>query len=127
MKIAAPARSNRVPGTTRSLPARAGCVVDPEGQPDADEGVGLCLLCRRLLVAEDSAPVVEDVPFRVLAAGNEPALRTTADFCKRHFCALQGFFEQGCAWLVRWTRRPSDGRHFMEQGQSQHIEAQDDE
>jgi transposase len=36
----------------------------------------------------------EDLPFRVLAAGNEPDFRTIADFRKTHLTALQGFFEQ---------------------------------
>jgi Transposase DDE domain/Transposase domain (DUF772) len=36
----------------------------------------------------------EDIPFRVLAAGNEPDYRTIADFRKTHLTALQGFFEQ---------------------------------
>src|SRR5687768_6070635 len=36
----------------------------------------------------------EDIPFRVLAAGNEPDFRTIADFRKRHLTALQGLFEQ---------------------------------
>jgi transposase len=36
----------------------------------------------------------EDIPFRVLAAGNEPDFRTIADFRKTHLPALQGFFEQ---------------------------------
>ena len=38
--------------------------------------------------------LLEDIPFRVLAAGNEPDFRTIADFRKRHLVALQGFFEQ---------------------------------
>lgn len=38
--------------------------------------------------------LLEDVAFRVLAAGNEPDFRTIADFRKRHLPALQGFFEQ---------------------------------
>ena len=38
--------------------------------------------------------LVEDVGFRVLAAGNEPDFRTIADFRKRHLAALNGFFEQ---------------------------------
>jgi transposase len=36
----------------------------------------------------------EDVPFRVLAAGNEPDFRTISDFRKNHLEALQGLFEQ---------------------------------
>jgi transposase len=31
---------------------------------------------------------LENIPFRVLAAGNEPAFRTIADFRKRHLSAL---------------------------------------
>ena len=38
--------------------------------------------------------LLEDIPFRVLAAGNEPDFRTIADFRKRHLSALQGLFEQ---------------------------------
>jgi transposase len=38
--------------------------------------------------------LIEDVAFRVLAAGNEPDFRTIADFRKRHLLVLQGFFEQ---------------------------------
>ncbi len=38
--------------------------------------------------------LVEDVAFRVLAAGNVPDHRTIGDFRKRHLPVLQGFFEQ---------------------------------
>jgi hypothetical protein len=38
--------------------------------------------------------LVEDVAFRVLAAGNEPDFRTIADFRKIHLTALTSFFEQ---------------------------------
>jgi Transposase DDE domain/Transposase domain (DUF772) len=38
--------------------------------------------------------LVEDVAFRVLAAGNQPDFRTIADFRKRHLATLRGFFEQ---------------------------------
>ncbi len=38
--------------------------------------------------------LVEDVAFRVLAAGNTPDFRTIADFRKTHLAALQGLFEQ---------------------------------
>ena len=37
--------------------------------------------------------LLEDIPFRVLAASNEPDFRTIADFRKTHLTALQGFFE----------------------------------
>jgi transposase len=38
--------------------------------------------------------IQEDIPFRVLAAGNEPDFRTISDFRKIHLVALQGLFEQ---------------------------------
>jgi transposase len=38
--------------------------------------------------------LVEDVAFRVLAAGNHPDFRTIADFRQTHLAALKGFFEQ---------------------------------
>ena len=36
----------------------------------------------------------EDIPFKVLAAGNEPDFRTISDFRKIHIGMLQGLFEQ---------------------------------
>jgi transposase len=38
--------------------------------------------------------LVEDVAFRVLAAGNTPEFRTLSDFRKIHREALEGLFEQ---------------------------------
>jgi len=38
--------------------------------------------------------LVEDVAFRVLAAGNEPDFRTLADFRKNHLKALEELFQQ---------------------------------
>ena len=38
--------------------------------------------------------LVEDVGFRMLAAGNEPDFRTISDFRKLHLVALQGLFDQ---------------------------------
>jgi transposase len=38
--------------------------------------------------------IEEDIPFKVLAAGNEPDFRTISDFRKIHLEALQGLFEQ---------------------------------
>src|SRR5208283_989283 len=38
--------------------------------------------------------VLEDVAFRVLAAGNTPDFRTISDFRLRHLKALTGLFEQ---------------------------------
>jgi transposase len=53
--------------------------------------------------------LTEDVPFRVLAAGNEPDFRTIADFRKRHLAALKGFFEQVLR-LARELGAPRVGR-----------------
>src|ERR1035438_7454985 len=39
--------------------------------------------------------IQEDIPFKVLAAGNEPDFRTISDFRKIHIAALQELFEQG--------------------------------
>src|SRR5665811_1597960 len=38
--------------------------------------------------------IQEDIPFKVLAAGNEPDFRTISDFRKIHIAALQELFEQ---------------------------------
>jgi transposase len=38
--------------------------------------------------------LLEDIPFRVLAAGNAPDFRTIAEFRKTHLTTLQGLFEQ---------------------------------
>jgi transposase len=53
--------------------------------------------------------LVEDVAFRVLAAGNEPDFRTIADFRKTHLTALRGFFEQVLR-LAREIGAPRVGR-----------------
>jgi len=53
--------------------------------------------------------LMEDVAFRVLAAGNEPDFRTIADFRKTHLTALKGFFEQVLR-LARELGAPRVGR-----------------
>jgi transposase len=53
--------------------------------------------------------LVEDVAFRVLAAGNAPDFRTIADFRKTHLPALRGFFEQVLR-LARELGAPRVGR-----------------
>jgi transposase len=53
--------------------------------------------------------LVEDVAFRVLAAGNHPDFRTIADFRKTHLPALRGFFEQVLR-LARELGAPGVGR-----------------
>jgi len=53
--------------------------------------------------------LVEDVGFRVLAAGNQPDFRTIADFRKTHLATLRGFFEQVLR-LARELGAPRVGR-----------------
>jgi hypothetical protein len=53
--------------------------------------------------------LLEDVPFRVLAAGNAPDFRTIADFRKIHLATLNGFFEQVLR-LARELGAPRMGR-----------------
>jgi transposase len=53
--------------------------------------------------------LLEDVAFRVLAAGNGPDFRTIADFRKRHLATLKGFFEQVLR-LARELGAPRVGR-----------------
>ena len=72
--------------------------------------------------------LVEDIAFRVLAAGNDPDFRTIADFRKTHLTALQGFFEQVLRRGARPGRaagRPRGAR--WEQGEGERVEAQGDE
>ena len=38
--------------------------------------------------------LIEDIAFRVLAAGNQPNFRTISDFCKIHLETLESLFEQ---------------------------------
>ena len=52
---------------------------------------------------------MEDVAFRVLAAGNAPDFRTIADFRKTHLAALRGLFEQ-VLHLARELGAPRVGR-----------------
>ena len=53
--------------------------------------------------------LLEDIPFRVLAAGNEPDFRTIADFRKRHLTALQGLLRASPADGARSRGRPASG------------------
>src|SRR4029434_342318 len=53
--------------------------------------------------------LIEDVAFRVLAAGNQPDFRTIADFRKTHLPVLRGFFEQVLR-LARELGAPHIGR-----------------
>ena len=72
---------------------------EARGQPPYDPRLMTKLLVYGYCVGVFSARkieqrVVEDVAFRVLAAGNAPDFRTIADFRKMHREALRGFFEQ---------------------------------
>ncbi|MGH9431471.1 MAG: IS1182 family transposase [Terriglobia bacterium] len=72
---------------------------DARGQPPYDPRMMTKLLVYGYCVGVYSARkiqqrLVEDVAFRVLAAGNEPDFRTIADFRKMHLEVLQGLFEQ---------------------------------
>jgi len=72
---------------------------DPRGQPPYDPRMMTKLLVYGYCVGVYSARKIqqrltEDVPFRVLAAGNAPDFRTIADFRKIHLDVLKGLFEQ---------------------------------
>jgi transposase len=72
---------------------------DLRGQPPYDPRMMTKLLVYGYCVGVYSARkiqqrLVEDVAFRMLAAGNEPDFRTISDFRKIHLKALEGLFEQ---------------------------------
>ena len=55
----------------------------------------VCGYCRGVRSSRKIAQrLVEDVPFRVLAAGNQPDFRTISDFRKIHLEALEQLFQQ---------------------------------
>ena len=62
--------------------------------------------------------LVEDVAFRVLAAGNHPDFRTIADFRKTHLPTLRGFFEQVLR-LARELGAPRVGRVALDSSKIQ--------
>src|ERR1700735_4701820 len=73
--------------------------MDPRGQPPYDPELMTKLLVYGYCTGVFSSRKIrkrleEDVPFRVLAAGNMPDLRTISDFRKIHLEALSGLFEQ---------------------------------
>ncbi len=72
---------------------------EARGQPPYDPRMMTKLLVYGYCVGVYSARkiqqrLIEDVAFRVLAAGNEPDFRTIADFRKIHLEALKGLFDQ---------------------------------
>ena len=78
---------------------------DPRGQPPYDPRLMTKLLVYGYCVGVYSSRKIrkrleEDVPFRVLAAGNAPDFRTISDFRKIHLEALQGLFEQVLAMAL---------------------------
>jgi transposase len=72
---------------------------DPRGQPPYDPQLMTKLLVYGYCTGVFSSRKIrkrleEDVPFRVLAAGQMPDFRTISDFRKIHLEALSGLFEQ---------------------------------
>src|SRR5881628_3996236 len=72
---------------------------DDRGQPPYHPGMMTRILLYGYCVGVFSSrqiqkKLVEDVGFRMLAAGNEPDFRTISDFRKLHLGALQGLFDQ---------------------------------
>ena len=57
--------------------------------------------------------LIEDVAFRVLAAGNQPDFRTIADLRKRYLAPLRGFFEQVLRLARELARRAWGGWRLM--------------
>src|SRR2546425_6201075 len=49
--------------------------------------------------------LVEDIAFRVLAAGNEPDFRTIADFPNAIWRCCKGSSSRCCSWRGSWARR----------------------
>ena len=78
---------------------------DPRGQPPYDPRLMTKLLVYGYCIGVFSSRKIrkrleEDVPFRVLAAGNTPDFRTISDFRKIHLEALSGLFEQVLAMAL---------------------------
>jgi len=72
---------------------------EPRGQPPYDPRMMTKVLVYGYCVGVFSSRrierrLIEDVGFRVLAAGNAPNFRTIADFCKLHLATLAGLFEE---------------------------------
>ena len=72
---------------------------DDRGQPPYHPGMMTKVLLYGYCVGVFSSRklqkrLVEDVAFRVLAAGNQPDFRTIADFRKKHMAALEDLFRQ---------------------------------
>jgi len=87
---------------------------DPRGQPPYDPRMMTKLLVYGYCVGVYSARkieqrLMEDVAFRVLAAGNAPDFRSIADFRKIHREVLKGLFEQVLKMALELGRVALDG------------------
>ena len=70
----------------------------------------------------------EDIPFKVLAAGNEPDFRTISDFRKIHIETLQNLFEQVLAMALECGRgETGPGVAGRDEVESQRQQTQGDE
>src|SRR5580704_8447588 len=69
----------------------------------------------------------EDIPFKVLAASNEPDFRTISDFRKIHIGTLQGLFEQVLEMAGSGSGESGAGKPGWNEDQSQRQQAQGDE
>jgi transposase len=78
---------------------------EPRGQPPYDPRLMTKLLVYGYCTGVFSSRRIqkrlqEDIPFKVLAAGNEPDFRTISDFRKIHIATLQNLFEQVLAMAL---------------------------
>ena len=78
---------------------------EKRGQPPYDPGLMTKLLVYGYCTGVFSSRRIqkrlqEDIPFKVLAAGNEPDFRTISDFRKIHIEALENLFEQVLAMAL---------------------------
>jgi transposase len=78
---------------------------EKRGQPPYDPSLMTKLLVYGYCIGVFSSRRIqkrlqEDIPFKVLAAGNEPDFRTLSDFRKIHIATLQSLFEQVLAMVL---------------------------
>jgi transposase len=57
--------------------------------------------------------LIEDVPFRVLAAGNAPTFAQSRTFASGTCPRCRASSSKCCAWRVRWVRRASAAWRWM--------------
>jgi len=78
---------------------------EERGQPPYDPSLMTKLLVYGYCIGVFSSRRIqkrlqEDIPFKVLGAGNEPDFRTLSDFRKIHIATLQSLFEQVLAMAL---------------------------